>query len=77
MEECFFVSDAISEENSNAEFLKKAIQRAFENVKQPYVVMTATTLEEFVKKANTIKEPDEAYVEKDKSMRQTLFELGV
>ena len=61
----------------NAEFLKKEIQRAFENVKQPYVVMTATTLEEFVKKANTIKEPDEAYVEKDKSMRQTLFELGV
>lgn len=61
----------------NAEFLKKEIQRAFENVKQPYVVMTATTPEEFVKKANTIKEPDEAYVEKDKSMRQTLFELGV
>lgn len=61
----------------NAEFLKKEIQRAFENVKQSYVVMTATTLEEFVKKANTIKEPDEAYVEKDKSMRQTLFELGV
>lgn len=46
-------------------------------IKKPYVIITALTVDEFIKKAETIKEPDEDYVVKDQSMREKIFELGV
>ena len=57
--------------------LKKEITRSFEMIKKPYVIVTALTVDEFIKKAETIKEPDEDYLVKDQSMREKLFELGV
>ena len=61
----------------DVEFLKKEIARSFEMIKKPYVIITALTVDEFIKKAETIKEPDEDYVVKDQSMREKIFELGV
>ena len=61
----------------DVEFLKKEIARSFEMIKKPYVIVTALTVDEFIKKAETIKEPDEDYLVKDQSMREKLFELGV
>ena len=61
----------------DVEFLKKEIARSFEMIKKPYVIITALTVDEFIKKAEAIKEPDEDYVVKDQSMREKIFELGV
>lgn len=62
---------------SDAEGLKKAITDSFSKFKKPYIVMVSTDDEDFIKKANSIKAPDADYIEKDKNMREKLFELGV
>ena len=69
--------EAFDKKIPDVEFLKKEIARSFEMIKKPYVIITALTVDEFIKKAETIKEPDEDYVVKDQSMREKIFELGV
>ena len=73
----FLYQKAFDKKISDVEFLKKEIARSFEMIKKPYVIVTALTVDEFIKKAETIKEPDEDYLVKDQSMREKLFELGV
>lgn len=73
----FLYQKAFDKKISDVEFLKKEITRSFEMIKKPYVIVTALTVDEFIKKAETIKEPDEDYLVKDQSMREKLFELGV
>lgn len=73
----FLYQKAFDKKIPDVEFLKKEIARSFEMIKKPYVIVTALTVDEFIKKAETIKEPDEDYVVKDRSMREKLFELGV
>lgn len=73
----FLYQEAFDKKISDVEFLKKEIARSFEMIKKPYVIITALTVDEFIKKAETIKEPDEDYVVKDQSMREKIFELGV
>lgn len=73
----FLYQKAFDKKITDVEFLKKEITRSFEMIKKPYVIVTALTVDEFIKKAETIKEPDEDYLVKDQSMREKLFELGV
>ena len=73
----FLYQKAFDKKIPDVEFLKKEITRSFEMIKKPYVIVTALTVDEFRKKAETIKEPDEDYLVKDQSMREKLFELGV
>ena len=73
----FLYQEAFDKKIPDVEFLKKEIARSFEMIKKPYVIITALTVEEKKKKAETIKEPDEDYVVKDQSMREKIFELGV
>ena len=73
----FLYQEAFDKKIPDVEFLKKEIARSFEMIKKPYVIITALTVDEFIKKAETIKEPDEDYVVKDQSMRKKIFELGV
>ena len=73
----FLYQEAFDKKIPDVEFLKKEIARSFEMIKKPYVIITALTVDEFIKKAETIKEPDEDYVVKDQSMREKIFELGV
>lgn len=73
----FLYQKALDKKIPDVEFLKKEIARSFEMIKKPYVIVTALTVDEFIKKAETIKEPDEDYLVKDQSMREKLFELGV
>lgn len=73
----FLYQKAFDKKIPDVEFLKKEIARSFEMVKKPYVIITALTVDEFIKKAEAIKEPDEDYVVKDQSMREKIFELGV
>ena len=73
----FSYQEAFDKKIPDVEFLKKEIARSFEMIKKPYVIITALTVDEFIKKAETIKEPDEDYVVKDQSMREKIFELGV
>ncbi|RHV81483.1 hypothetical protein DXB01_01660 [Clostridium sp. OF10-22XD] len=73
----FLYQKAFDKKIPDVEFLKKEIARSFEMIKKPYVIVTALTVDEFIKKAETIKEPDEDYLVKDQSMREKLFELGV
>ena len=73
----FLYQKAFDKKIPDVEFLKKEIARSFEMIKKPYVIITALTVDEFIKKAETIKEPDEDYAVKDQSMREKLFELGV
>ena len=73
----FLYQEAFGKKIPDVEFLKKEIARSFEMIKKPYVIVTALSVDEFIKKAETIKEPDEDYVVKDQSMREKLFELGV
>lgn len=73
----FLYQKAFDKKIPDVEFLKKEIARSFEMIKKPYVIITALTVDEFIKKAETIKEPDEDYVVKDQSMREKIFELGV
>ena len=73
----FLYQKAFDKKIPDVEFLKKEIARSFEMIKKPYVIVTALTVDEFIKKAETIKEPDEDYVVKDQSMREKIFELGV
>lgn len=73
----FLYQEAFDKKIPDVEFLKKEIARSFEMIKKPYVIITALTVDEFIKKAETIKEPDEDYVVKDHSMREKIFELGV
>lgn len=73
----FLYQEAFNKKIPDVEFLKKEIARSFEMIKKPYVIITALTVDEFIKKAETIKEPDEDYVVKDQSMREKIFELGV
>lgn len=73
----FLYQKAFDKKIPDVEFLKKEIARSFEMIKKPYVIVTALTVDEFIKKAETIKEPDEDYLLKDQSMREKLFELGV
>lgn len=73
----FLYQKAFDKKIPDLEFLKKEIARSFEMIKKPYVIITALTVDEFIKKAETIKEPDEDYVVKDQSMREKIFELGV
>ena len=73
----FLYQKAFDKKIPDVEVLKKEIARSFEMIKKPYVIVTALTVDEFIKKAETIKEPDEDYLVKDQSMREKLFELGV
>lgn len=73
----FLYQEAFDKKIPDVEFLKKEIARSFEMIKKPYVIITALTVDEFIKKAEAIKEPDEDYVVKDQSMREKIFELGV
>ena len=73
----FLYQKAFDKKIPDVEFLKKEIARSFEMIKKPYVIITTLTVDEFIKKAETIKEPDEDYVVKDQSMREKIFELGV
>lgn len=73
----FLYQEAFDKKIPDVEFLKKEIARSFEMIKKPYVIITALTVDEFIKKAETIKELDEDYVVKDQSMREKIFELGV
>ena len=73
----FLYQKAFDKKIPDVDFLKKEIARSFEMIKKPYVIITALTVDEFIKKAETIKEPDEDYVVKDQSMREKIFELGV
>ena len=73
----FLYQEAFDKKIPDVEFLKKEITRSFEMIKKPYVIVTALTVDEFIKKAETIKEPDEDYLVKDQSMREKIFELGV
>lgn len=73
----FLYQKAFDKKIPDVEFLKKEIARSFEMIKKPYVIITALTVDEFIKKAETIKEPDEDYVVKDQAMREKIFELGV
>lgn len=73
----FLYQEAFDKKIPDVEFLKKEIARSFEMIKKPYVIITSLTVDEFIKKAETIKEPDEDYVVKDQSMREKIFELGV
>ncbi len=73
----FLYQKAFDKKIPDVEFLKKEIARSFEMIKKPYVIVTALTVDEFIKKAEAIKEPDEDYLVKDQSMREKLFELGV
>lgn len=73
----FLYQEAFDKKIPDVELLKKEIARSFEMIKKPYVIITALTVDEFIKKAETIKEPDEDYVVKDQSMREKIFELGV
>ena len=73
----FLYQEAFDKKIPDVEFLKKEIARSFEMIKKPYVIITALTVDEFIKKAETIKEPEEDYVVKDQSMREKIFELGV
>ena len=73
----FLYQEAFDKKIPDVEFLKKEIARSFEMIKKPYVIITALTVDEFIKKAESIKEPDEDYVVKDQSMREKIFELGV
>lgn len=73
----FLYQKAFDKKIPDVEFLKKEIARSFEMIKKQYVIVTALTVDEFIKKAETIKEPDEDYLVKDQSMREKLFELGV
>ena len=73
----FLYQKAFDKKIPDVEFLKKEIARSFEMMKKPYVIVTALTVDEFIKKAEMIKEPDEDYLVKDQSMREKLFELGV
>lgn len=73
----FLYQKAFDKKIPDVEFLKKEIARSFEMIKKPYVIVTALTVDEFIKKAEMIKEPDEDYLVKDQSMREKLFELGV
>ena len=73
----FLYQKAFDKKIPDVEFLKKEIARSFEMIKKPYVIVTALTVDEFIKKAEAIKEPDEDYLVKDQSMREKIFELGV
>lgn len=73
----FLYQKAFDKKIPDVEFLKKEIARSFEMIKKPYVIITALIVDEFIKKAEAIKEPDEDYVVKDQSMREKIFELGV
>lgn len=73
----FLYQKAFDKKIPDVEFLKKEIARSFEMIKKPYVIITALAVDEFIKKAEAIKEPDEDYVVKDQSMREKIFELGV
>lgn len=73
----FLYQEAFDKKIPDVEFLKKEIARSFEMIKKPYIIITALTVDEFIKKAETIKEPNEDYVVKDQSMREKIFELGV
>lgn len=73
----FLYQKAFDKKIPDVEFLKKEIARSFEMIKKPYVIITVLTVDEFIKKAEAIKEPDEDYVVKDQSMREKIFELGV
>ena len=68
----FLYQKAFDKKIPDVEFLKKEIARSFEMIKKPYVIVTALTVDEFIKKAETIKEPDEDYLVKDQSMRENL-----
>ena len=73
----FLYQEAFDKKIPDVEFLKKEIARSFEMIKKPYVIITALTVDEFIKKAETIKEPDEDYVVKAQSRREKIFEFGV
>ena len=73
----FLYQKAFDKKIPDVEFLKKEIARSFEMIKKPYVIITALTVDDFIKKAEAIKEPEEDYVVKEQSMREKIFELGV
>ncbi|MGN0394935.1 MAG: hypothetical protein ACI4EF_06195, partial [Coprococcus sp.] len=73
----FLYTDKFKKKYSNVDSLKKEIAKSFENQKKPYVIIVTTGIEEFIKKANAIKAPDEEFILKDNKIRETLFELGV
>lgn len=73
----FLYTDKFKKKYPDMDSLKKEIEKSFENQKKPYVILVAASVKEFIKKANTIKEPGEEFISRDKKMRNTLFELGV
>ena len=72
----FLYQKAFDKKIPDVEFLKKEIARSFEMIKKPYVIVTALTVDEFIKKAAAFGKPMVGVV-KDQSMREKLFELGV
>jgi hypothetical protein len=73
----FLYKDKFNKKIPSVEVLKKEIKKSFEDQKKPYVVVMATSGDEFIKKANTIKAPEDTYVSLDKKMKNRLYELGV
>jgi hypothetical protein len=57
--------------------LKGDIMKSFEDMKNPYIILVTDDLQDFIDKANGIKAPNPQFKEKDKKMKERLFELGV
>lgn len=66
-----------SKKRVNLTDLKAELMSSFEKEKNPYIIIVTENLDDFIKKANTIKEADETFRAKDKKMIERLFELGV
>ncbi len=73
----FLYTGTFGKKIADGDTLKKEIMKAFDKIKNPYLVIVATSVDDFVKKANAIKEPDEDYLKRDASMREKLFEMGI
>ena len=46
----FLYQEAFDKKIPDVEFLKKEIARSFEMIKKPYVIITALTVDEFIKR---------------------------
>jgi len=73
----FLYTDKFKKKYPDMDSIKKEIEKSFANQKKPYVILVTGSVKEFIKKANTLKEPGEEFISRDKKMRNTLFELGV
>lgn len=57
--------------------LKDELMSSFKKDKHPYIIIVTERLEDFIKKANAIKEPNDEFQLRDKKIKERLFELGV